>query len=120
MRSRPIHYVLEDLKKLSKKNLKQIVFVYGLPSMQDRLSRLALIGIALIAFGAYYLHTNYDFELRMDFTDNYQMYGTRKTFNLLESETNNNSLDFVMDYTYTTTDDFYQNRIFFGFTGTFD
>lgn len=81
---------------------------------------VAVIGIALIAFGAYYLHTNYDFELRMDFTDNYQMYGTRKTFNLLESETNNNSLDFVMDYTYTTTDDFYQNRIFFGFTGTFD
>jgi len=87
---------------------------------KDAETAMAVVGVALIAFGAYYLHTNYDFELRMDLTDNYQMYGTRRTFNLLESETNNNSLDFVMDYTYTTTDDFYQNRIFFGFVGTFD
>ncbi len=78
---------------------------------------MAVVGIAVVAFGAYYLHTNYDFELKFDLTDNYQTYGTKKTFNLFEK--NDNSLNFDMDFSHTTTDDFYQNRIFFGFSGTF-
>ncbi len=78
---------------------------------------LAVVGLAVVAFGAYYLHTNYDFELKFDLTDNYQTYGTKKTFNLFEK--NDNSLNFDMDFSHTTTDDFYQNRIFFGFSGTF-
>lgn len=78
---------------------------------------LAVVGLAVVAFGAYYLHTNYDFELKFDLTDNYQTYGTKKTFNLFEKD--DNSLNFDMDFSHTTTDDFYQNRIFFGFSGTF-
>jgi hypothetical protein len=81
------------------------------------LSCLSIISIAVIAVGAYYLHTNYDFELKFDLTDNYQTYGTKKTFNLFEKD--DNSLNFDMDFSHTTTDDFYQNRIFFGFSGTF-
>ena len=78
---------------------------------------MAVVGIAVIAIGAYYLHTNYDFELKFDMTDNYQTYGTKKTFNLFEKD--DNSLNFEMDFSHTTTDDFYKNRIFFGFSGTF-
>ena len=78
---------------------------------------MAVVGLAVVAFGAYYLHTNYDFELKFDLTDNYQTYGTKKTFNLFEED--DNSLNFEMDFSHTTTDDFYKNRIFFGFSGTF-
>ena len=78
---------------------------------------MAVVGIAVVAFGAYYLHTNYDFELKFDLTDNYQTYGTKKTFSLFEK--NDNSLNFEMDLSHTTTDDFHSNRLFFGFSGTF-
>ena len=84
---------------------------------KDAETAMAVIGIAVVAFGAYYLHTKYDFELKFDLTDNYQTYGTKKTFNLFEKD--DNSLNFEMDFSHTTTDDFYQNRIFFGFSGTF-
>ena len=83
----------------------------------DSDTALAVIGIAAIAMGAYYLHTSYDFELKFDLTDNYQMYGTKKTFNLFEKD--DNSLNFEMDFSHIVTDDFNRNRIFFGFSGTF-
>ena len=76
-----------------------------------------VLGIAVVAIGAYYLHTTYDFELKFDMTDNYQTYGTKKTFSLFEK--NDNSLNFEMDLSHTTTDDFHSNKIFFGFSGTF-
>ena len=41
-------------------------------------------GIIVIGVVAYYLHTTYDFELKFDMTDNYQTYGTKKTFSLFE------------------------------------
>jgi len=84
---------------------------------RDAETAMAVAGVALIAVGAYYLHTNYDFELKMDLTDNYQLYGTQKTFNLFEK--NDNSLNFKMELSHTTADDFNENKIFFGFTGTF-
>jgi hypothetical protein len=93
--------------------------VYVPPPSEDSGSNdiAKLLGIAVVAFGAYYLHTNYDFELKFDLTDNYQTYGTKKTFNLFEK--NDNSLNFEMDLSHTIADDYYENRIFFGFTGTF-
>lgn len=78
---------------------------------------IAVVGIAIAVWSAYYLHTNYDFELKFDATDNYQTYGTKKTFNLFEKD--DNSLNFEMDFSHTTADDYYENRIFFGFSGTF-
>jgi len=79
---------------------------------------VAVLGIAALAVGAYYLYTNYDFELKLDLTDNYQTYGTKKSFNLFEKD--DNSLNFEIDLSHTVTDDFNENRIFFGFSGTFD
>ena len=78
---------------------------------------MAAVGIIVIGVAAYYLHTTYDFELKFDMTDNYQTYGTKKTFSLFEK--NDNSLNFEMDLSHTTTDDFHSNRLFFGFSGTF-
>ena len=78
---------------------------------------IAVVGIALVAWSAYYLHTNYEFELKFDATDNYQTYGTKKTFSLFEK--NDNTLNFNMELDHTMTDDFHSNRIFFGFSGTF-
>jgi hypothetical protein len=83
----------------------------------DTETAMVVVGIALVAVGAYYLHTNYDFELKMDLTDNYQLYGTQKTFNLFEK--NDNSLNFKMELSHTTTEDSDENKIFFGFSGTF-
>ena len=79
---------------------------------------MAVIGIAVLAVGAYYLHTNYDFELKFNATDNFQSYGTSKTFNLFES--GHKKLDFGAELTHTVTDGFNSNKIFFGFSGTFD
>ena len=79
---------------------------------------VAVLGIAVLAVGAYYLHTNYDFELKFDATDNWQSYGTKKTFNLFEK--GHKKLDFGTELTHTVTDGFNENRIFFGFSGTFD
>jgi hypothetical protein len=78
---------------------------------------MAAVGIVILAVGAYYLHTNYDFELLLYATDNYQTYGTKKTFNLFEQD--NKSLNFEMELSHTTTNDFNQNKMFFGFSGTF-
>ena len=78
---------------------------------------MAVVGLAFVAFGAYYLHTNYDFELKFDLTDNYQTYGTKKTFNLFEKD--DNSLNFEMDFSYTTADDVVSNKVLFALTGTF-
>ena len=78
---------------------------------------MAVIGIAVVAIGAYYLHKNYDFELKFDMTDNYQTYGTKKTFSLFEK--NDNSLNFDMELSHTDGDGINANRLFFGFSGTF-
>ena len=78
---------------------------------------MAAVGIIVIGVAAYYLHTTYDFELKFDMTDNYQTYGTKKTFSLFEK--NDNSLNFEMDLSHTTSDDYHSNRLFFGFSGTF-
>ena len=78
---------------------------------------VAVLGIAVLAIGAYYLHTNYDFELKFDATDNWQSYGTKKTFNLFES--GHKKLNFGTELTHTVTDGFNNNKIFFGFSGTF-
>tara|TARA_E500000305_G_C4008563_1_gene231362 strand:- start:71 stop:1030 length:960 start_codon:yes stop_codon:yes gene_type:complete len=78
---------------------------------------MAVVGLAFVAFGAYYLHTNYDFELKFDLTDNYQTYGTKKTFNLFEKD--DNSLNFEMDFSHTTADDVVSNKVLFALTGTF-
>jgi hypothetical protein len=72
------------------------------------------VGIAVLAVGAYYLHTNYDFELKFNATENYQSYGTSKSFVLTDS------LNFNTDITHTVTDSFNDNRILFSFSGTFD
>ncbi len=42
------------------------------------------VGIIAAAWAAYYLHTNYDFKLKLQATDNYQIYGLEKSFNLTE------------------------------------
>ena len=76
------------------------------------------VGIVAIGVAAYYLHTNYDFELMFDATDNWQSYGTKKTFNLFEKD--HNKLDFNAGITHTVTDSFNDNRILFSFSGTFD
>ena len=78
---------------------------------------MAAVGIIVIGVAAYYLHTTYDFELKFDMTDNYQTYGTKKTFSLFEK--NDNSLNFEMDLSHTTSGDYHSNRLFFGFSGTF-
>ena len=78
---------------------------------------MAVLGIAALAVGAYYLHTNYDFELKFDATDNWQSYGTKKTFSLFES--GYKKLNFGTELTHTVTDGFNSNKIFFGFSGTF-
>ena len=89
------------------------------PKKKDYTSEaVAVLGIAALAVGAYYLHTNYDFELKFDATDNWQSYGTSKTFNLFEK--GHKKLDFGTELTHTVTDGFNNNRIFFGFSGTFD
>ena len=84
---------------------------------KDAETAVAVVGIVVVALGAYYLHKNYDFELKFDATDNYQTYGTKKTFNLFEK--NDNTLNFSMELDHTMTDDYHSNRLFFGFSGTF-
>ena len=74
----------------------------------------AVLGIAVLAVGAYYLHTNYDFELKFDATDNWQSYGTGKSFALTDN------LNFNADFTHTVTDSFNNNRVLFSFSGTFE
>ena len=83
----------------------------------DADTAMAVVGIAVVAISAYYLHTNYDFELKFDLTDNYQTYGTKKTFNLFEKD--DNSLNFEMDFSHTTADDVVSNKVLFALTGTF-
>jgi len=78
---------------------------------------MAAVGIIVLGVAAYYLHTNYDFELKFNATDNWQSYGTSKTFNLFES--GHKKLNFGAELTHTVTDSFNDNRIFFGFSGTF-
>lgn len=43
-----------------------------------------LLGIAAVAIGAYYLYSNYDFELLFNATQDYQSYGATKSFKLTE------------------------------------
>jgi len=78
---------------------------------------IAVVGIAIAAWSAYYLHTNYDFELKFDATDNYQTYGTKKTFSLFENK--NKTLNFDMELSHTTTRGYDDSKLFFGFSGTF-
>ena len=74
---------------------------------------LAVLGIAAVAVGAYFLHTNYDFALKFDATDNWQSYGTSKSFALTDS------LNFDTSLVHQVTNNLNNNRIFFGFSGTF-
>ena len=60
---------------------------------------VAVLGIAVLAVGAYYLHTNYDFALKFDATENMQMYGTGRSFALLDD----NRLNFNTEVTHTVT-----------------
>ena len=76
---------------------------------------LAVLGIAAVAVGAYFLHTNYDFALKFDATDNWQSYGTGKSFALLDD----NKLNFNTELTHTVTDSFNNNRILLTFSGEF-
>jgi len=76
---------------------------------------VAVLGIAAIAVGAYYLHTNYDFELMFDATDNWQSYGTGKSFALLDD----NKLNFNTELRHTVTESFNENRILLTFSGEF-
>lgn len=78
---------------------------------------IAVVGIAIAVWSAYYLHTNYDFELKFDATDNYQTYGTKKTFSLFENK--NKTLNFDMELSHTTTRGYDDSKLFFGFSGTF-
>ena len=75
---------------------------------------MAVVGIVVLGVAAYYLHTNYDFELKFDATDNWQSYGTSKSFALTDS------LNFNAELTHTVTDSFNDNRILVSFSGTFD
>ena len=85
------------------------------PKKKDyNVEAVAVLGIAVLAVGAYYLHTNYDFELKFDATDNWQSYGTRKSFALTDS------LNFNADFTHTVTDSLNNNRVLFSFSGTFE
>ena len=74
---------------------------------------MAVVGIVVLGVAAYYLHTNYDFELKFNATDNFQSYGTSKSFVL------NDSLNFNTGISHTLTDSFNDNRILFSFSGTF-
>jgi hypothetical protein len=84
----------------------------------DAETAMVVVGIAVLAVGAYYLHTNYDFELKLNLTDRYQSYGTRKSFAVLD----NNKLNFNVDYDYRNFGfgDAEDNRVLFTFTGTFE
>jgi hypothetical protein len=75
---------------------------------------VTVLGIAALAVGAYYLHTNYDFELNFNATDNWQSYGTSKSFELTEDT------EFVMNYEYTNLNFGDVNRVLFYIKGTFN
>ena len=86
------------------------------PKKKDYTSEaVAVLGIAVLAVGAYYLYTNYDFALKFDATDNWQSYGTGKSFALLDD----NKLNFNTELTHTVTDSFNNNRILLTFSGEF-
>ena len=88
------------------------------PKKKDHTGEIAaIVGIAVLAVGAYYLHTNYDFELMFDATDNWQSYGTKKTFNLFEKK--DTTINFNSEFSHLVSDDFINNRILFTFSGTF-
>ena len=78
---------------------------------------MAAVGIIVLGVAAYYLHTNYDFELKFDATDNWQSYGTKKTFNLFEKK--DTSINFNTEFTHQVANDSINNRILFTFSGTF-
>ena len=79
---------------------------------------VAGVSVAIVAVYFYQKHFN---EPPLDFTlrgnDNYQIYGAKRSFNLFEK--NDNSLNFEMELSHTTTEDSDENKIFFGFSGTF-
>jgi len=54
---------------------------------------------------------------KFDATDNWQSYGTKKTFNLFEKE--DTTINFNTEFTHEVMDDFNNNRILFTFSGTF-
>jgi hypothetical protein len=71
------------------------------------------VGIVAIGVAAYYLHTNYDFELKFDATESWQSYGAGRSFVLTDS------LNFNTEFTHQVANDFNNNRILFTFSGTF-
>jgi len=78
---------------------------------------MAAVGIIVLGVAAYYLHTNYDFELKFNATDNWQSYGTKKTFNLFEKK--DTTINFNTEFTHQVANDSINNRILFTFSGTF-
>ena len=85
---------------------------------ETELLGIAGVSVAIVAVYFYQKHFN---EPPLNFTlkgnDNYQTYGANRAFNLFEK--NDNSLNFEMELSHTTTEDSNENKIFFGFTGTF-
>ena len=55
--------------------------------------------------------------MKFDATDNWQSYGTKKTFSLFEKE--DTTINFNTEFTHQVADDFVDNRILFTFSGTF-
>jgi hypothetical protein len=80
----------------------------------DADTAMAVVGIVVLAVGAYYLHTNYDFELKFNATENWQSYGTGKSFALTDS------LNFNTEFTHIVTNSFNDNIILFSISGSFD
>ena len=73
----------------------------------------AVIGLAVVGVVAYYLQSNYDFNLTFDATEDWQSYGMDRSFTLTER------LNFNTNLSHFTSDDVVNNRIFFSLSGTF-
>ena len=72
------------------------------------------VGVAVIALGAYYLHSTYDFDLMLNATEDYQVYGIGKSFNVTENTQAGVSVQRT-NLTYGN-----DNSIMFYYTGTFN
>tara|TARA_B100000809_G_scaffold122813_1_gene120826 strand:+ start:486 stop:1352 length:867 start_codon:yes stop_codon:yes gene_type:complete len=70
-------------------------------------------GIAVVVLGAYYLHTNYDFDLMLNATENYQVYRIGRSFNVTDNTQAGVSFERI-DLIYDTDD-----SLMFYYKGTF-
>ena len=71
------------------------------------------VGVAVIALGAYYLHSTYDFDLMLNATEDYQTYGIGRSFNVTE----NTQVGVNFQRTNLTYDN--DNSLMFYYKGTF-